>query len=163
MPQNKPVLRKNNRLPARLRRQTAQQPVSGGAVEGQWRGSGGAVCVCVCVCVRVCACVRVCVCVCSHLGCPLGSIWASRLEPGSCATQHSNSSRPLPAPAPGVTVPFRPDVALIGGDKARGRLTAVDLQTGQLHTEQSESILRACMRMGARECRTHLFVEPTGS
>ena len=30
-------------LPARLRRHTAQQPVSGGAVEGQWRGSGGAV------------------------------------------------------------------------------------------------------------------------
>ena len=108
-------------------------------MEGQWRGS-----VCVCVCACVCVCVRVCVC--SHLGCPLGSIWASRLEPGSCASQrvcrlHQGS--------------LRPDAALIGGDKARGRLTAVDLQTGQLHTEQSESILRACM--GAGECGTHLF------
>ena len=67
--------------------------------------------------------------------------------------QHSNSNRPLPAPAPGG--PFRPDVALIGGDKARGRLTAVDLQTGQMHTEQSESILRACM--GAGELRDSPF------
>jgi hypothetical protein len=50
---------------ARLRSHTAQQPVSGGAVEGQWRGSGGAVCVCVCVrvCACVCVCARVCVCV----------------------------------------------------------------------------------------------------
>ena len=67
--------------------------------------------------------------------------------------------QPVPAPAPGV--PFRPDVALIGSDKARGRLTAADLQTGQLHTEQSESILRACM--GAGELRDSPFcgLEPT--
>jgi hypothetical protein len=102
----------------------------------------------------------------SHSGRPQGPIQACCLEPSACAhhpwfptATPGLVPQPLPAPAPGV--PFRPDVALIGGDKARGRLTAVDLQTGQLHTEQSESILRACM--GAGECGTHLFVEPPGS
>ena len=93
----------------------------------------------------------------SHSGRPQGPIQACCLEPSACAhhpwfptATPGLVPQPIPAPAPGV--PFRPDVALIGGDKARGRLTAVDLQTGQLHTEQSESILRACM--GAGECGT---------
>jgi hypothetical protein len=78
------------------------------------------------------------------------------------------SQRPHPAwfPSPSLRLhqgsPFGQTLPSSGATRpAADVLTAVDLQTGQLHTEQSESILRACM--GAGECGTHLFVEPPGS
>jgi hypothetical protein len=86
----------------------------------------------------------------SHSGRPQGPIQACCLEPSACAhhpwfptATPGLVPQPVPAPAPGV--PFRPDVALIGGDKARGRRTYCSRPANRPAAHRAVRVNTACM------------------